>query len=72
MKNISTLLIDLFKSGISVGFPDLVDPPCPVLPSPKFGDYQFNGAMPISGLLKVKWNESVTSTCINGTLETLI
>ena len=53
MKNISTLLIDLFKSGISVGFPDLVDPPCPVLPSPKFGDYQFNGAMPISGLLKV-------------------
>ena len=47
------MLVSLFQAAMSVGFPDLVDPPCPVLPSTKGGDYQFNGAMSVSGLLKV-------------------
>merc|ERR1711971_940060 len=35
-------------------YPDLENCPCPLLPSTKGGDYQFNGAMAISGLLKAK------------------
>lgn len=52
MKNIAETLVDHFRSGIQTAYPDLPDPPCPVLPSTKVGDYQFNGAMPIAGLLK--------------------
>jgi len=52
MKNIKDMLVDLFRGGIQAAYPDLPDAPCPVLPSSKVGDYQFNGAMPIAGLLK--------------------
>jgi len=52
MTNMSRMLVSLFQAAMSAGFPDLVDPPCPVLPSTKGGDYQFNGAMSVSGLLK--------------------
>lgn len=47
-------LLRLFKEAVRLGFPDLADPPVPVLPSTneKFGDYQCNAAMPISQLLK--------------------
>jgi len=52
MTNMSRMLVSLFTAAMKAGFPDLVDPPCPVLPSTKGGDYQFNGAMTVSGLLK--------------------
>jgi len=54
MVNIAERLVSLFKSSVSTGFPELNDPPCPVLPSTKAGDYQWNGAMAIAGLLKAK------------------
>ena len=34
-------------------FPDVPDAPCPVTRSAKQGDYQFNGAMALAGILKV-------------------
>jgi len=52
MTNVSRMLVSLFQAGMHTAFPDLVDPPCPLLPSTRGGDYQFNGAMTISGLLK--------------------
>ena len=52
MKNINNILIETFREAVSAAFPDIPDAPCPILPSAKFGDYQFNGAMAISGLLK--------------------
>lgn len=45
-------LEEVFGEAITKAFPDLPEAPCPVTPSAKFGDYQFNGAMAISGLLK--------------------
>ena len=54
MPSLVDLLTDLFKDAITKAYPDLPDAPCPVAPSAKQGDYQFNGAMPIAGLLKVK------------------
>ena len=53
MPSVVEILIDLFRDAIAQAYPDLPDPPCPVAPSAKQGDYQFNGAMPIAGLLKV-------------------
>ena len=53
MPSVVEILIDLFRDAIARAYPDLPDPPCPVAPSAKQGDYQFNGAMPIAGLLKV-------------------
>jgi len=52
--NISQSLIGYFTQAITKCFPELSDCPCPILPSTKGGDYQFNGAMAISGLLKAK------------------
>jgi len=54
MPSIVDLLTDLFKDAIAQAYPDLPDPPCPVAASAKQGDYQFNGAMPIAGLLKAQ------------------
>jgi len=71
MKNIAAQLISLFKDSIQASFPDLPDAPCPILPSAKFGDYQFNGAMPINGLLKaagVKTSPRDIATKILGNL----
>jgi len=52
--NISQTLVSFFTQSITTCFPDLANPPCPILPSSKGGDYQFNGAMAIAGLLKAK------------------
>ena len=46
------LTIDLFQVAVTEAFPDVPDPPVPVTVSAKFGDYQFNGAMGIAGILK--------------------
>ncbi|TRY73938.1 hypothetical protein TCAL_01506 [Tigriopus californicus] len=54
MKSILNTLIGLFKVATSQAFPAIVDPPCPVSVSTKGGDYQFNGALPIVGLLKAQ------------------
>jgi len=54
MPSVVEILIDLFRDAIAQAYPDLPDPPCPVAPSAKQGDYQFNGAMPIAGLLKAQ------------------
>ena len=54
MPSLVELLTDLFKDAISQAYPDLPDAPCPVAASAKQGDYQFNGAMPIAGLLKAQ------------------
>jgi hypothetical protein len=54
MLNIGAELVSLFRGATTAAFPDLPgEAPCPVVPSAKFADYQFNGAMVISGLLKV-------------------
>ena len=54
MPSISQLLVDVFKSAIARAYPDLgKDVPCPVTISSTQADYQFNGAMAISGILKV-------------------
>ena len=55
MLSVLNSLEDLFKEAVSEAFPDLTDAPCPITPASiksKFGDYQFNGAMAISGILK--------------------
>ena len=54
MPSIAQLLIDVFRSAVRAAFPDLgSDVPCPVTLSSTQADYQFNGAMAISGILKV-------------------
>jgi len=52
MLSVLNSLEDIFQEAVSAAFPDLPDAPCPITPSSKFGDYQFNGAMAIAGLLK--------------------
>jgi len=52
MKNINAVLASVFGRAVAAAFPDLPEAPAPVAPSAKFGDYQFNGAMAIAGLLK--------------------
>lgn len=54
MRSISNALIDLFATAVAQAFPDLPEAPVPVTQSQnaKHGDYQFNGAMAISGKLK--------------------
>ncbi len=47
-------LTKLFKVAVSEAYPDLPDAPVPVTSSTKGGDYQFNGAMAIAGMLKAK------------------
>ena len=54
LPNIAASLVSNFSQAISSCFPSLARPPCPVVPSSKAGDYQFNGAMAIAGLLKAK------------------
>lgn len=52
MLSILSNLEHIFRDAVTESFPDIPDPPCPITPSAKFGDYQFNGAMAIAGLLK--------------------
>ena len=54
LTNIAQSLITFFSQAVTATFPPLQDFPCPIVPSSKGGDYQFNGAMAISGLLKSK------------------
>ena len=53
MKSMLAMLTAEFRSALEKAFPDLPDAPCPVTRSSKQGDYQFNGAMAIAGILKV-------------------
>ena len=53
MPNCLTILEHEFKAAMQKAFPDLPEAPCPIADSKvKNADYQFNGAMAISGLLK--------------------
>ena len=52
MLSVLNSLEEIFKDAVGQAFPDLPDAPCPITLSAKFGDYQFNGAMAIAGLLK--------------------
>ena len=52
MKSIHGMLVAEFRSALERAFPDLPEAPCPVTRSSKQGDYQFNGAMAIAGILK--------------------
>ena len=55
MPSIAQLLIDVFRSAVVRAFPDLgSNVQCPVTLSSTQADYQFNGAMAISGILKVR------------------
>ncbi|XP_013793092.2 arginine--tRNA ligase, cytoplasmic-like [Limulus polyphemus] len=44
------LILGIFRQAVKEAFPEIEDPPVPVLPSnqEKFGDYQCNSAMPIA------------------------
>ena len=57
MLSILNNLEHIFRDAVTEAFPDVPDPPCPITPSAKFGDYQFNGAMAIAGLLKVFFHQ---------------
>ena len=52
MLSVLSALEDIFGAALEKAYPDVPDKPCPITVSAKFGDYQFNGAMAISGLLK--------------------
>ena len=53
MKDVRGALINMFQQAVCSAYPALPSqPPCPVVPSAKGGDYQYNGAMAINGLLK--------------------
>ena len=52
MLSVLNSLEDIFADALEKSYPDVPDKPCPITVSAKFGDYQFNGAMAISGLLK--------------------
>jgi len=54
MLSVLNSLEEIFKDAVGQAFPDLPDAPCPITLSAKFGDYQFNGAMAIAGLLKAQ------------------
>lgn len=54
MTSILNRLVDRFSAAVRAAYPDLPqNAPCQVTLSSKQSDYQFNGAMPIAGLLKV-------------------
>jgi arginyl-tRNA synthetase len=59
MTNIAQTLVTYFTEAIIASYPALAGAPCPILPSTKGGDYQFNGAMTIAGLLKAKGEKAV-------------
>ena len=52
MLNLLGKLESIFQEAVEAAYPDVPDAPVPITVSAKFGDYQFNGAMQISGLLK--------------------
>jgi arginyl-tRNA synthetase len=54
MQSIQEVLTRTFADTIKTVFPDVQYGAVPVVPSPKFGDYQCNAAMQLSQLLKAK------------------
>ena len=61
MLNIQVELEKVFTAAIRQSFPQLVDFPqvvVAVASLPKFGDYQFNGAMGLSQLLKTSTKQN--------------
>nr|CAD7443351.1 unnamed protein product [Timema bartmani] len=64
MQCIKSVLIDLFTRTIKEAFPDVPDPPVPVVPS-QFCDYQCNSALPITQLLKAQ-DSAVLGICVWG------
>ena len=63
MPSIAALLIDTFRAAVVRVFPDLgSNVPCPVTTSTQ-ADYQFNGAMAIAGILKVRKTHLIGSGC---------
>ncbi|XP_046394302.1 arginine--tRNA ligase, cytoplasmic [Ischnura elegans] len=54
MQSIQEILTEVFGVAVSQSYPDVNDVPVLVLPSTKFGDYQFNSAMLISQALAAK------------------
>lgn len=69
MTNIAQTLINYFTEAIMSSYPALVGAPCPILPSSKGGDYQFNGAMTISGLLKAKGEKAIPRDVANNVVK---
>ena len=63
--NISQTLVRTFTQAITTCYPDLDNCPCPILPSTRGGDYQFNGAMAIAGLLKARGEKAVPRDVAN-------
>ena len=63
MPSIAALLIDTFRAAVVRAFPDLgSNVPCPVTTSTQ-ADYQFNGAMAIAGILKVRKTHLIGCGC---------
>jgi len=54
MVDIRGELTGMFQAAVASAYPSLASPPCPLVPSAKGGDYQYNGAMAIAGLLKAQ------------------
>jgi len=69
MTNIAQTLINYFTEAIMSSYPSLVGAPCPILPSTKGGDYQFNGAMTIAGLLKAKGEKAIPRDVANNVVK---
>jgi len=69
MTNIVQTLVNYFTTAITISYPSLDGAPCPVVPSSKGGDYQFNGAMTIAGLLKAKGEKAVPRDVANNVVK---
>ena len=71
MTNVAQTLVNYFKEAITVAYPSLDDAPCPVVPSTKGGDYQFNGAMSIAGMLKAKGEKAIPRDVANNIVKNI-
>jgi arginyl-tRNA synthetase len=54
MQSIQEVLTRAFADAIGAAFPNVQYGAVPVVPSPKFGDYQCNAAMQLVQLLKAQ------------------
>ncbi|XP_021925431.1 arginine--tRNA ligase, cytoplasmic isoform X2 [Zootermopsis nevadensis] len=54
MQCIQEELVQTFTEAVEAAFPDVPDVGIPVVPSPKFGDFQCNTALQLSQLLKAR------------------
>lgn len=60
MQCIQEELVQTFTEAVEAAFPDVPDVGIPVVPSPKFGDFQCNTALQLSQLLKARGTISVS------------